>query len=56
MSHSGAVMAWQDVVISCRLATIEKRRLTFNVGVAGPNGVISEGTHQRAVVDSIRFG
>jgi fluoroacetyl-CoA thioesterase len=56
VSHAGAVMAGEDVVVSCRLATVEKRRLTFDVNVTGPNGVISEGTHQRAVVDSSRFG
>ena len=56
VSHTGAVMAGQDVVISCRLSEIDKRRLTFEVSVAGPNGVISEGTHRRAIVDSSRFG
>ena len=56
VSHSGAAMAGQDVVINCRLATIDRRRLTFDVSVTGPSGVISEGTHQRAVVDSSRFG
>ena len=56
VSHAGAVMAGEEVVIACRLAQVEKRRLTFDVNVTGPNGVISEGTHQRAVVDSSRFG
>ena len=34
--------------MSCTLSTIEKRRLTFDVAVHAPSGVISEGTHQRA--------
>jgi fluoroacetyl-CoA thioesterase len=56
VSHSGAAMSGQSVSVSCELATIEKRRLTFNVSVTAPSGVISEGTHQRAVIDSSRFG
>ncbi len=49
-------MAGQDVLVSVRLAAINKRRLTFEVKVESPQGVISEGTHERAVVDSSRFG
>jgi fluoroacetyl-CoA thioesterase len=56
VSHSGAAMAGQEVIVSCELTTIEKRRLTFSVRVQAPSGSISEGTHQRAVIDSSRFG
>ena len=56
MSHSGAAMAGEEVTVSCTLSTIEKRRLTFDVSVRAPSGVISEGTHQRAVIDASRFG
>ena len=56
VSHSGAAMSGQSVDVRCELTTIEKRRLTFTVAVTAPSGVISEGTHQRAVIDSSRFG
>lgn len=56
VSHSGAAMAGEDVVVTCTLDTIEKRRLTFGVKVTAPSGVISEGTHQRAVINANRFG
>lgn len=56
VSHAGAAMAGDEVVVTCTLDTIEKRRLTFGVSVRAPNGVISEGTHQRAVIDASRFG
>ena len=56
VSHAGAAMAGQEVVVSCTLTTIERRRLTFDVRVEAPAGVISEGTHQRAVIDASRFG
>jgi fluoroacetyl-CoA thioesterase len=50
VSHQGAVREGEKFVIRCRLASIEKRRLNFDVEVDGPNGPISRGTHQRAVV------
>ena len=56
VSHSGAAMAGESVSVSCELTTIEKRRLTFNTTVTAPSGVISEGTHQRAVISASRFG
>ena len=56
VSHSGAAAAGEEVVVTCRLETIEKRRLTFAVEVRSPRGTISEGTHQRAVIDRSRFG
>ena len=56
VSHSGAAMAGEEITIACTLAKIEKRRLTFDVTVRAPSGTISEGTHQRAVIDSSRFG
>jgi len=56
VSHSGAAMAGEEVTVACELQTIDKRRLTFAVRVHAPSGVISEGTHQRAVIDAHRFG
>ena len=56
VSHTGAASEGEDVVVHCRLAKIEKRRLTFEVEVDAPRGTISEGTHQRTVIDTSRFG
>ena len=57
VSHRGAAMSGQEVEVSVALSAIEKRRLTFDVTVTAPGGnVISEGTHQRAVIDANRFG
>jgi fluoroacetyl-CoA thioesterase len=56
VGHDAAVNEGEDFVISCRLASIEKRRLNFDVSVDGPRGPVSRGTHQRAVVNLARFG
>ena len=50
VSHEKAVEEGEEIEIRCRLAKIERRRLTFDVGVNGPKGVVSQGTHQRAVI------
>ena len=49
-------MSGQEVVVRAALSTVDRRRLTFDVTVTAPSGVISEGTHQRAVIDANRFG
>ncbi len=51
VSHEAAVNEGEEFVIRCRLASVEKRRLNFDVEVDGPRGQVSKGTHQRAVVD-----
>ena len=56
ISHSGAAMSGQDVTVDCELTAIDRRRLTFTVSVTAPTGVISEGTHERAVISTDRFG
>lgn len=56
VSHSGAAMSGEEVTVHCELETIEKRRLTFRTRVEASSGTISEGTHQRAVIDANRFG
>ena len=56
VSHSGAASEGEEVEVSCRLDKVDRRRLTFAVEVRSPRGVISEGTHQRAVIDRSRFG
>jgi fluoroacetyl-CoA thioesterase len=55
VSHQGAVREGERFVIRCRLVSVEKRRLNFDVEVDGPTGPVSRGTHQRAVVSLARM-
>lgn len=56
VSHSGAANVGEEVLINVRLKEINKRRLTFDVDVRSPRGEISSGTHERAVIDTSKFG
>jgi fluoroacetyl-CoA thioesterase len=56
VSHSGPAFEGEEVTVTGKLKEIQKRRLTFEIEVRSPRGVISDGTHQRAVVDASRFG
>ena len=55
VSHSGVAREGEEVVVRARLAEVERSRLTFVVEVQSPRGSISEGTHERAVVNTARF-
>ncbi|MGH8975621.1 MAG: thioesterase family protein [Acidimicrobiia bacterium] len=55
VSHTGAAREGEDVRVTSRLAKVERRRLTFEVEVHAPAGRISDGTHERAVIDTARF-
>lgn len=50
VSHLAAAFEGEDVVVQCRLAKRAKRRLTFDIEVSGPQGQLSTGTHERAVI------
>lgn len=50
VSHEAAVMEGEEFVIRSRLASVERRRLAFDVEVQGPRGTVSRGTHERAVI------
>ena len=56
VSHTGPAHAGEEVTVKIRVAEIRKRRLYFAVEVHSPEGPISTGTHERAVVDTSRFG
>ena len=55
VSHESAVREGEEFVIRCRLTSVVKRRLTFDVEVDGPQGPVSRGTHERAVVSLSRM-
>lgn len=56
VSHQGKAMSGESVSIDVKLTEITKRRLTFDINVNAPSGLISTGTHQRAVIDLSRMG
>ena len=56
VSHDASVAEGHEFVIRCRLRSVDKRRLNFDVEVDGPNGAVSRGSHQRAVVSLSRMG
>jgi fluoroacetyl-CoA thioesterase len=56
VSHEGAAASGQEILIKARLKEIEKRRLTFDTEVSVDGRIISRGTHQRAIIDTKRFG
>jgi len=56
VSHEAAVTAGESITIWCRLSEVNKRRLTFETRVEGPRGLVSAGTHQRAVINPSRLG
>jgi len=55
VSHQAAAMEGEEFTVWGRLKEINKRRLTFDIKVAGTRGTISEGTHERAVLTADRF-
>ena len=56
VSHEAAALEGEDVVFRTRLSKVERRRLTFDVQVEGPRGLLSKGTHERAAVLLDRMG
>ena len=55
VSHAAAAGEGEEVDVSYELAEIDRRRLTFNTKVTCGDRLLSEGTHQRAVIDTTRF-
>ena len=56
VSHLAAAGEGEEVHVACRLSERDRRRLTFDTRVTCGDRVLSEGTHQRAVIDTARFG
>lgn len=56
LSHQAPARVGEEVTVSCRLTTVERRILTFDVTVKAGDRVLGEGTHQRAVIDTRKFG
>jgi fluoroacetyl-CoA thioesterase len=56
LSHAAPTPPGCPVTVEVELSEVEKRRLEFRVSARDDVGVVSEGTHQRFVVDAERFG
>jgi fluoroacetyl-CoA thioesterase len=56
VSHAAAAAAGDDVVVTCELIEVDRRRLEFTTRVTSGAKVLSEGTHQRFVVKPATFG
>ena len=56
VSHKAAALEGEEVVVRCQLDRLDRRRLTFDVEVEGVRGLLSDGTHERAVVQLDRMG
>lgn len=56
VSHAGAAPSGREISVRCVLVKIEKRRLTFETEVEVEGRIISKGTHERAIIDTSRFG
>ncbi len=55
LSHLAATPPGLTVTVDVRLDKIEGRKLTFSVSAHDGVDKITEGTHQRTVIDSARF-
>ncbi len=56
LSHVAATPAGFTVEIRARLEAVEGRKLVFGVSASDGVDLISEGTHERHVIDARRFG
>jgi fluoroacetyl-CoA thioesterase len=56
VSHVAAAASGETVTVTSRLSEKTKRRLTFEVKATAGDKLLGEGTHQRAVIDTTRFG
>jgi fluoroacetyl-CoA thioesterase len=56
LSHVAATPAGFTVEIRARLEAVDGRRLVFGVSASDGVDLISEGTHERHVIDARRFG
>lgn len=56
VSHAAAAQGGEIATVASELESIDRRRLNFKVSVMVGDRVIGEGTHQRAIIDTSRFG
>ena len=55
VSHEGPAWSGEQIRIEYHLQAVERRRITFEVEASSARGLISRGTHERAVIDLARY-
>ena len=55
VSHEGPAWSGEPIRIEYHVQAVERRRITFEVEASSPRGLISRGTHERAVIDLARY-
>ena len=56
VSHAAAAQGGEIATVTAELESIDRRRLNFEVSVRVGDLVIGEGMHQRAIIDTSKFG
>ncbi len=55
ISHTAATPVGMTVVCETELVEVDRRRLVFKVRVYDSSGDVGSGTHERFIVDSMKF-
>ncbi len=55
LTHTAATPPGMDVTVNVRLEKVEGRKLSFSVSAHDGSDQISEGTHERFVIDAAKF-
>lgn len=50
VSHSASVDSGQEVLVTCEVTEVDRRRLVFDISVTSGDTNVSEGTHERFIV------
>jgi fluoroacetyl-CoA thioesterase len=55
LSHLAATQAGHVVTVECEVIEVQGRRIRFRASARDESDLISEGTHERTVIDFARF-
>ena len=55
VSHVAATPLGMTVCCDTELIEVDRRRLVFKVAVYDKDGLVGEGTHERFIIDEVRF-
>jgi fluoroacetyl-CoA thioesterase len=56
VSHVAPSVSGESVIVRCRITDVDRRKITFAVSAHVGDRLLGEGTHQRAVISTSRFG
>ena len=55
VTHEAPTPVGNDVTVNCFLRQVDGRRLVFAVEASDKDGIIGRGSHERFIVDSVKF-